>query len=66
MLRRLLTCCVVTVVELLFSVCVEPLHSADVVVEPGWIGGGGPASPMDYEKPTDEERHLPDTDHSVT
>ncbi len=34
--------------------------------DPGWIGGGGPASTIDDEKPTDEERHLPDTDHSVT
>jgi hypothetical protein len=33
--------------------------------DPGWIGGGGPASTIDDEKPTDEERHLPDTDHSV-
>ena len=36
------------------------------VGDPGGIGGGGPASTIDDEKPTDEERHLPDTDHSVT
>jgi hypothetical protein len=31
----------------------------------GWVGGGGPASVIEDEKPTDEERHRPDTDHSV-
>jgi hypothetical protein len=34
--------------------------------DPGWAGGGGPASVIEDEKPTDEERHRPDTDHSVT
>ncbi len=34
--------------------------------DPGWVGGGGPASTIEDEKPADEERHLPDTDHSVT
>jgi len=34
--------------------------------DPGWVGGGGPASTIEDDKPTDEERHLPDTDHSVT
>ncbi len=34
--------------------------------DPGWGGGGGPASTIDETKPTDEERHRPDTDHSVT
>ena len=33
--------------------------------DPGWVGGGGPASVIEDDKPTDEERHRPDTDHSV-
>jgi hypothetical protein len=33
--------------------------------DPGWIGGGGPASTIEGDEPTDEERHLEDTDHSV-
>jgi hypothetical protein len=33
--------------------------------DPGWVGGGGPASTIDDETPTDEQRRLPDTDHSV-
>jgi hypothetical protein len=34
--------------------------------DPGWAGGGGPASVIEDEKPTDEELHRPDTDHSIT
>jgi hypothetical protein len=34
--------------------------------DPGWIGGGGPASTIDDMDPTDEESHRPDTDHSIT
>ena len=34
--------------------------------EAGWVGGGGPASVIVDDKPTDDERHRPDTDHSVT
>jgi hypothetical protein len=33
--------------------------------DPGWVGGGGPASVIEDDKPTDEERHRPDTDHSI-
>jgi hypothetical protein len=33
--------------------------------DPGWVGGGGPASTIDDVDPTDDESHLEDTDHSV-
>lgn len=33
--------------------------------DPGWVGGGGPASTIDDTSPTDEEGHTADTDHSV-
>jgi len=33
--------------------------------DPGWIGGGGPASTIDDVDPTDEDAHRPDTDHSI-
>ena len=34
--------------------------------DPGWVGGGGPASVIEDDKPTDEELHRPDTDHSIS
>ena len=34
--------------------------------DPGWVGGGGPASVIENEKPTDEDLHRPDTDHAIT
>ena len=48
---------------------VDPTVGADEgsgEADPGWVGGGGPASTIDDVKPTDEDAHLPDTDHSVT
>jgi hypothetical protein len=33
--------------------------------DPGWVGGGGPATTIEDDEPTDEEGHLEDTDHSV-
>jgi hypothetical protein len=46
---------------------VDPAVGGDAPGEadPGWVGGGGPASTIEDDEPTDEERHLPDTDHSV-
>lgn len=31
--------------------------------DPGWVGGGGPATTIEGDEPTDEERHLADTEH---
>jgi hypothetical protein len=45
----------------------EPEEKPDEPSEadPGWIGGGGPASTIEDDEPSDEERHLEDTDHSI-
>jgi hypothetical protein len=47
---------------------VDPEVGADGPGEgdPGWAGGGGPASVIEDEKPTETDSHLPDTDHSIS